>query len=388
MTRTLLALVLVALIAAPCLAAEEAPKPNASSTVKAPPTTVKPKPKYNPVAERAKFFKAAGVDSELDSKEFAANQGQKGAFVRKGDSWGAISKYDKSKNGKIDWFEADAYRRALTIGKKEVTITTIIPDNPPVTPRRGGPAGGGRGGDRGRGGFQPSAGDLAKFDTNKNGRIDGDELRPYFEARRNEFRRRMEARLDTNKDGKVSDAERQAARAADEKRRAEERAKMHFRRFDADRDGKLNEKEQAAHDKHIEEDKARDAEREKRRAAFMAEFDTNKNGRIDEGAEREAAGAAMRKRMEERRREMEKQFDEDKDGKLSEAETAKMREEMRRRFGDRRRGGPGGGMFGGRGGPGRGRGGPGGGRGGPGGGRGGRGGGPGGGGAGGAGETN
>jgi len=346
MTRTLLALVLVALIAAPCLAAEAKPKPDTTATTKKPPTVSKPR--FNPAAERIKFLKAAGVDGELTKAEFTADQGKAGGFVRKTDTWTAISKYDKAnpkKNGTIDWFEAAAYRRSATI--KSATVT-ILGTTDPATPGGRNPRGGdrGRGGPGGRGGFRPSEEALEKFDANKNGRLDRDEMGAYF-------RQRMIDRYDTSGDGKIDDNERAAARAAWEKRRAEQREQMYIRRFDKNGDGKLTtDAEKAAYAAQLEEDKTRDAERQKRRAEFMEKYDLDKSGNIDTDKEREAIRTGMRARMEERRKEMEKRYDTDGTPGLSEAETAKMREDMRRRFGGRGRGGRGGGMFGGRGGPG------------------------------------
>ena len=358
MARTLLTVVLVVGVASMCFAAEEkkedkAPKPNASSTVKA-------APRYNPVAERGKFFRAAGRDSEMDSKEFAANQGKTGAFVRKTDTWAGISKYDKNKNGMIDWFEADAYRRSADIKSKTVTVTTI--DGAPIAePARDAGRGrdqSGRGQSRrGRGGFQPSADAIKQYDKDGDGKLGEAERGAYFEARREEFRKREVERYDTNKDGTVDDKEREAAREARRKQQAEERTKRHFERFDADKDGKLNDEEKAGLEKHEAEDKAREERDQARRKEFMAQYDKNKNGRIDED-EQTAVREGMRKRMEERRAEMTKQFDKDGDGKLNEEE----RGAMMRSFRDRRGGGRGG-----PGGPGGGRGGPGGGRGGPGG---------------------
>ena len=67
----------------------------------------KPAARYNPVAERIKFFAAAGKDSELSDKEFNSDRTKGNGFVRKTDSWSAMLKYDKDRNKTIDWFEAD-----------------------------------------------------------------------------------------------------------------------------------------------------------------------------------------------------------------------------------------------------------------------------------------
>jgi hypothetical protein len=68
---------------------------------------------YDPVAEKAKFFRAAGVSGELDEQKFQADAARKDGFVRKFDDWAAMLAFDKHGSGTIDWFEADAYRRAI-----------------------------------------------------------------------------------------------------------------------------------------------------------------------------------------------------------------------------------------------------------------------------------
>ncbi|MGB2822212.1 MAG: hypothetical protein WBF17_14605, partial [Phycisphaerae bacterium] len=68
---------------------------------------------YEPGAERGRFFRVAGVNNELDGKEFAAAQGQAGSFARKFDRWQSMLAFDKNRNGTLDWFEADAYRQDL-----------------------------------------------------------------------------------------------------------------------------------------------------------------------------------------------------------------------------------------------------------------------------------
>jgi len=61
----------------------------------------------------AELFAAAGVDSEMSEAEFKANGEASDPFVRKFDKWSSLKAFDKNTNGKIDWFEADGYRRGL-----------------------------------------------------------------------------------------------------------------------------------------------------------------------------------------------------------------------------------------------------------------------------------
>ena len=62
---------------------------------------------------------------------------------------------------------------------------------------------------------------------------------------------------------------------------------------------------------------------------WIEKFDKNGDGKLDE-AERKAAGAA-------RKAEFLKKFDKDGDGKISPEEKKAIAEEMKKRFGDRRR---------------------------------------------------
>jgi len=101
------------------------PASPASSTSPASSESSKPAARYNPVAERIKFFTAAGKDSELSDKEYNADKAKGAGFVRKTDSWSAMLKYDKDGNKTIDWFEADAYRRAQSKASGP-RITTLL----------------------------------------------------------------------------------------------------------------------------------------------------------------------------------------------------------------------------------------------------------------------
>jgi len=284
---------------------------------------------YEWITQKPLFFKAAGKDNELSEKEFAADKEKAGGFVRPFEKWATIVAFDKDKNKTIDWLEADAYRRNL---RKRV---------------------------------------LAAHDANKDGKLAGDErtaankalvggkfaaaptlTRAGSSRSRGSYWERPETikQYDKDKDGKLSEAEQQTARAA-------WRQRSDLRRFDENKDGKLDGKETAARDKY-------NVEREKRRKEFYNRFDKNKNGRIDdnerggireyytnrrydtnqdgkldekETAARDKANAEREKRMAEAR----KRFDKDGDGKLNEAEERAMRDYYRSRY--RGRGGPRGG---------------------------------------------
>ena len=243
---------------------------------------------YEWIGQKTRFFAAAGPDNELTEKEFAANKQKTDGFVRSFDTWKAIATFDKDGNKSIDWLEADAYRRAL---RNKV---------------------------------------LAAYDANKDRKLTGDErtaankalAEGKVSAARTAGRVRgswagredMIKQYDKDGDGKLSEAEQQAAREA-------WRARWELRRYDANRDGKLDEKETAARDK------AR-AEREERRKEFMKRFDKNENGRIDSD---ERAGIGEYYRQQRRKRELER-YDKDGDGELSDEEKAARDEERRKRI--------------------------------------------------------
>jgi len=68
---------------------------------------------YQAGFERSRFLAAAGVDTELDAEEFKANPKANKPWVRVFDSWTKLRAFDRNGNGTIDWFEADAYRKAV-----------------------------------------------------------------------------------------------------------------------------------------------------------------------------------------------------------------------------------------------------------------------------------
>ena len=121
------------------------------------------------------------------------------------------------------------------------------------------------------------------------------------------FRKNLLEKFDADKDGKLSDSERQAAKAAFKENGGELRAKV-IEKFDADKDGKLS-----------------DTEREAAKAAMKARQENN-GGNGTKGEKAEGRAAAQRQKMLEK-------FDEDKDGQLNEAERAKAREARKNRTG-------------------------------------------------------
>ena len=147
----------------------------------------------------------------------------------------------------------------------------------------------------------------ARIDTNGDGQIDDAER----EAARAAFRAKMLERFDTNHDGQIDDAERAAAREAREgqggrrghrghrgRRGRAMRAIGHqlmLERFDADHSGRLDATECQAV-----------------KAEALARFDQDGDGRLERG-ERRAMGQQLRERMRQK-------LDTNGDGQIDQAE--------------------------------------------------------------------
>ncbi|MBT3201614.1 MAG: hypothetical protein HN350_17060 [Phycisphaerales bacterium] len=120
---------------------------------------------------------------------------------------------------------------------------------------------------------------IKKYDTNGDGRINGDEWKTARPAMMEAMQKRVTAQYDTNKDGELDDDEKAAMAKAHEKRREEYRKRYEVRRFDKDKDGSLNAEEGAARDKWR---KDYEAERAKRHAAYIKQYDKNGDGEVDD----------------------------------------------------------------------------------------------------------
>jgi len=324
---------------------------------------------YDRAAERARFFRAAGVDNELDAKEFAAARGAKDSFVRPFDKWEAILRHDKDGNGTIDWFEADAYRRGirdrlmkafdadkngrLKGGERDKANAALASGRIPggAVAKSGSPgspgsvrrwsSGGGAGqgltvrrlGQGGAGGWsytRPE--DTKKYDADGDGQLSNEERQAMYKAQREQW---MTRRHDKDGDGKLDEAERAAMAAEqarwDEQRRkwreqAEQRRKEQLEKYDADRDGTLSNEERQAMYKAMREQWQ------------IRRHDKDGDGKLNE-AERGAMEAEQarraertrkwREQAEQRRKEQLEKHDVDGDGKLSDAERQAMYKAMR-----------------------------------------------------------
>ncbi len=211
---------------------------------------------YNSGEERSRFLKAAGVDSELDQKEFKANAESKAApFVRPFDNWPAIKKFDRNTNDTIDWFEADAYRKGLRAavvkmfdedGDSRLTgrerskanlslaagkVPSIAAPTKPATTQN-----------------WRHGGNQIQWDTDGDGKMSDQERKVYQQKWKEQAAQRQKEYLekwDTNGDGKVDNDERKAS-YEEMRKQGEQRRREYMEKWDTDGDGKLSSDEQKA----------------------------------------------------------------------------------------------------------------------------------------------
>ena len=284
---------------------------------------------YNMADERSRFFRAAGVDNGLTTKEAAANRTADRPFVRVFDHWEIMRRYDANRDAQLDWFEADAYRKAfrkrvlavfdkdrngrlkgkerdnanrvLATGKLSALRVSGDPARPPIwvqVPNR----------PEGRPGLPllPGRGD-------RPGPLSDDEHAATL-------RRKFMERYDADGDGTLSEEE---ARAAGQAMRTEQKDRM-TERFDADGDGKLDEEERKA----MREDQAgpwRGAIEE----WTLADYDADRDGKLDE--KETATKEAFEKKFGELGKELDLRFNDiDGDGKVSDEERQANQREYRK----------------------------------------------------------
>lgn len=339
---------------------------------------------YNPGAERSRFLAAAGVDTELTEGEFNADakrvaEGGKG-FARRFDRWAMLIKFDGNRDGQIDWFEADAYRKALRAAvmrgyniTKDNRLTgeernkanqALAAGKVPAIAAPGRPK------VQGEATRTPVFSDPYRgiqWDTDGDGKMSAEERKAY-QAKLLEIQKKMRAdyleKYDTNRDGKVDGDERNGY-IDDMRRQSRERQAQFVRDWDKDGDGKVRGDELKAYHQHrAEQWKKRDPKgfaraqkaREKMQAqhkAMLEKHDANGNGRLDGDEWKKASeermaewrrdnpeqAAAYDKRMKdyhERQAKLEKEFDGDGDGKLSDEERKVMYKTVRDRYNQKR----------------------------------------------------
>jgi len=389
MCRKLFTVVVVAALCAAARAAEPTAPQTPAKTTTSPVAKSLPKAAavidlckdvvdpFNPAEERYRFFLAAGVDNELTGGEFEANRTKDKPFVRKFDTWRALVGFDKSGNGTIDWFEAEAYRwdlrkrilaafdenkdgrlagkerdaanRALAAGKIPPPVEKTDGPRQPVV--FFGPPTAGRGGrtrrhviarEEAAGTETPvatrqltRAERVKKYDTDGDGKLSRQERSTMYQAMAEQRRKRWLARYDKDGDGKVSEAEREAVMEDYRRRVAEATRRWELRRYDANKDGQIDPKER----EKIEKDRAERQERfqrmreemEKRRRELVKKYDADGNGSLSD-TERKKMGEDFRRQAEAARKKWTEQRDADGDGKVSAEERRQYREKLNKKY--------------------------------------------------------
>jgi hypothetical protein len=343
----------------------------ATRVQKAPDVAKGPVDPYDAAAERAKFFKAAGPDNELDQKEFAAAAGKKDSFVRKFDRWEAMLAYDKNSNKTIDWFEADAYRRKirervlkafdadknkqLKGEERDKANAMLAAGRVPAESggrsggihagrsRRDGPPGRSRGGDREMSDEQRAARigamrEEAEMKRREAAQRQDFEAQRRQEAEQEERMRRFREEEERRRRGEA-DREEQNRRFREE---AERRRMESLERRDRDRDGGMSDEERAAMARDMQERmeaERREGERDRAEAdAEQAQREEQARRAREEAeqAQREEQARRAREDAERRRRESLQRYDKNGDGEVSGEERSAMVRDAREQWLTRR----------------------------------------------------
>ncbi len=294
---------------------------------------------YNPVAEQGRFLNAAGQDGQLTAQEFASNAGKPLGFVRRFDTWEALKTCDKNANGTIDWFEANAYRQAFA---KKVLAAFDADKDTQLSPAEQAQANAALHAGRVRldaadttaGGApsrRPGRGDRRnrwrEFDTDGDGKLSDAEreammkkIREQAQARREAYEKALLEKYDADGDGQLSDEEKQTARAKESEAR---RQRWLLRRFDKDGDGQLSAEETAAKDEAVKRWQKRREEwaqrREEMKKRILEKYDADGDGELND-AERKAFRDDRMKQAEKMRQTWRSIADMDGDGEVTRAE--------------------------------------------------------------------
>lgn len=282
---------------------------------------------YQPGTERAAFFKAAGVDNELDAKEFAAARKvagnaeaqTAGSFIRPFDDWNTMLAFDKNGNGALDWFEAEAYRQDV---RRRVLAAFDVNQDGWLTGRERTAANDMLAAGR-LPGKSPVLAERARIDEPTTAPAGGqaDAALAEIKERMARLRQQTFAKYDTNGDGHVDAEEHKAMVDAIAKDAHAELDELAARQFDADGDGRLDEQETAAMEKALAERAASDEQARRQRDLRL--FDANGDGQLDEQESAAMAEANERQLAEARlwRQQADLQrFDANGDGQLDEQE--------------------------------------------------------------------
>ena len=204
--------------------------------------------------ERARFLKAAGVDSELDTEEFRKDVARDTpVFVRSFEQRKMMVRFDKNGDGKFDWFEMNSYRQAL---RKAVLATYDADGNQRLT-----------GAERDNANAALAKGKLPSLDAVRNAgpgdnNVQPGQKEPGVRLTPQEKRERAKGFIEKQMERDVNDA------------------KGYVKEVDTNGDGVLDDAEIAA--ELDEEDDFRARYLLKVWPSAIKMFDANRNGKIDE----------------------------------------------------------------------------------------------------------
>ena len=291
---------------------------------------------YNLAAERDAFFRAAGVDGELDQKEFYASReahrlqiqgkdpGKAVFFVRTFEHWssGKALKSDADGSGRLNWPEIIKYREGIRnqllarhdrdrngklFGPERENANDQLRRDVRVPGRR----------------WRPWR--IARWDEDDDGKLDIDEQRDHDVWLKKQAEKKQAhddlVQWDLNKDGKL-DADEKAARDAEIKRRAEEQA-ARLKKWDRNGDGALDEEETYLADQCNVSDP-------RRTRRLMGRFDRDRDGKITGKEENEMIAHYTREYAQHKRKQMLRRWDKNHDGRLDSRERAVMKYELKK----------------------------------------------------------
>jgi len=323
---------------------------------------------YDIVSEKGRFYASAGRDNELTADEFNATKSGPGTFRRSFDRWSEMLKFDKDANKSLDWMEAGAYRyatrrmvlaaydankdgklggterqsacKALASGRIRFPVKRSTPHPPPPKHYPGK--------DHRKSSHRPPGG---KPDKHHNARSSEASKAAHKQARLREIQKRRDeyqakrdiAKFDRNKDGRLDEretAERDKYNAESHKRQAEGKKRYSelLKKYDRNGDGRLDDGEKKAAKESYRREAlkraaaAREASKKKieeyRRRKEIEKYDKNKDGMLD--AEESAALNEHRAEQKSRKEKFYKKYDSNGDGKISSEEKNVYLQELKK----------------------------------------------------------
>ncbi|MCC5828001.1 MAG: hypothetical protein JJU36_01010 [Phycisphaeraceae bacterium] len=212
------------------------------------------------LGERQRFLRAAGRGLELTEEAFNLDRRREDGFVRTFDSWEGMLRFDRDGNGRIDWFEAQAYRHdlrrrvlerfddnrdgRLTGDERRRALAALA--RGPLSEAR--PAGGRParpGAQRPRPGAAGAPESPEMFDLEGDAPLSEEEAEEARQAMRQQFEQDMLDRYDLDGDGVLDEEERRLMREdMRDQRRVWQRMQERWRtrHFETDEDGNLTER--------------------------------------------------------------------------------------------------------------------------------------------------